>query len=615
MELVNPTARVIELRPSADRLAAGRATELRTSVVHGLSWTHTAAGERLLRAIPDSAWSDPARAGWTQVKDNGRRDVWRGSAGASAFYVKYYYGIGRLRALRERWIAPPYASEWASGLYAMRNGIPAVVPLGVCPSLRRNGKRCAVLVTAALEPALPLQDFWRQLQSDPNDSRRRSDAAQLFEQLGQLIARAHQAGLEHTDMHAANILVHTVGPRQYRCALVDLHSARLNTPITDHAVVRNLAQLHQWFRRFSALGDRVRFLRAYLRWRDAFELEFPHGRPLGLSFVELTRALAEAADTHAHALWAQRDRRGARNGRYFARLKLPGGWRGNAYLQSKHPVPESPASSRVFDRKWWGAQLPVIRAALDAPTAIAKDSHSAQVVRASLAHPDGPVEVIIKRPRARNWRRAVSQSLPPSRARRAWRMGHALIHRDVSTARPLAVFERMAGPFIRESIAVVECVPNSRDLETHLRTERPRCSPSEWLAHRRALAELLARKLRQLEDRWIHHRDCKAGNLLVVTRPSLGLTWIDMDGLRLRSRPLTEEERLAPLVRLHVSLLEVPGLSRTDRVRFLKHYASRFGAPLSAWRTIWKQVEPRARRKVEALAARREWKRAHYGRA
>lgn len=553
--------------------------------------------------------------GWTRIKSNPRREVWRGVVDERAIYVKYYLPSGWLRSLRERLWTPAYDSEWRAGLYALRANIPAVAPLACSPRISRNGRTCAVLVTEALEPAQPLHEFWRQVQSDPLPQRRREDTTGLAECLGALIARAHQAGFAHTDMHAANVLVQTVGPRTYRCAFVDLHSARLGSPISDQEVLENLAQLNQWFRRHSSIADRVRFLRAYLRGRDDFETAYPYGRPLGLTFRELVSALADHAERHGRQVWEQRDRRAGRDGRYFARLKLADGWRGNAFVQTRHPNAGSIAAQQVLEPRWWLAEARGILLAVHSPAAnVAKDSHSARIVRHALSHPAQPISVILKQPRARNrWRRLV-QSLPPSRARRAWATGNALLNRDVPTARPLALLEQRRGLLIRDCILVTEIVEHARDLEQHLRREFARCNSREWLAHRRQLVAELARRLRQLEQRRIYHRDCKAGNLLIVEKPALAAIWIDLDGVRIRKRPLTTQEVLRPLARLHVSLLDVPGLSRTDRVRFLKAYYARFGVAEDAWKQAWHGAEVLARQKLVTLAARREWKRKHYGR-
>jgi hypothetical protein len=581
----------------------------------GRAWTCRPDWLPALRGIPLAAWLNPAARGWERVKHNGRREVWRAVLHGRAHYLKYYFcdtWAGRLRRL----LRPSSCrAEWEGGLYAARAGIPAVRPVAYTQNLRIAGRRCDLLVTEAIEPALPLAEFWLQLGSDGDVRRRRADAAALLASLAQMIARAHQAGFEHLDMHAANILVQTLGPRRYRTVFVDLHSARRGVPLGDGAVVRNLAQLNQWFRKHSTLTDRLRFLRSYLRWRHEYEDAFPHARRLTLDFDELVRALARAAQRHAERLGTQRDHRIRRDGRYFTRLRLPGGWRGVAVRGCKQPVAESRASQLTFERTWWETQLrdPLHGCNGTGRGADLKNSHSAAVRRAVLPHAEAALPVILKHPRARNlWRRLV-QALPPSRSLRGWRVGHALLHRDVPTARPLAVLERRFGPLVRDSLLVTEALPGALDLAAFLTREHALHSPTAWVRLKRELTTQLAAQLRLLQERGFDHRDCKAGNLLVVPQPAPKLVWIDMDGVKY-ARRLSGVRRLRPLARLHVSLQDVPGLTRTDRVRFLRLYFARFGAAADAWRTAWPLLARMVAEKLRTQAARRAWKLTRYGR-
>lgn len=576
----------------------------------GICWTHRAAFDAQLARIGSEAWRTPQRQGWQRVKQNGARTVWRAELGGEPFYLKYYAWnrwSGVLRGL----IRPQACeAEWNGGIYALRVGIPAVEPVAYASNILAGRRGMSVLVTRAIRDSQPLNEFWTRLRSDDDTRRLRHDVARLFDQLAEMIARAHQAGFEHMDMHAANLLVQTVGRRTYRTLFVDLHSARLAMPISDRAVVRNLAQLNQWFQRHATVGERLRFLRAYVRWRHEYEHAFVHARPLGLSFEQLVGALVEEAGIHAERLWSQRDRRVCRDGTYFARLRLPSGWRGLVVRRCKHPTDESIASRLTFDATWWRGQLsdPMRLFAADAATDV-KNSHSGVVRRITLATPEGPLPAIVKRPLARNWRRAIRQRLATSRSMRAWRLGHALLNRDVATARPLAVLERRIGGLVLDSVLLTEAIPGAVDLDADLRREFERRTSRQWLDYRRQVADELALLLRRLDDRGFHHRDCKASNILVVREPVRKLLWIDMDGIRMG--PSTT---LDALVRLHVSLLDVPGLTRTDRLRFLRRYLARFGSNPLQWREVWRATEHAAALKQRALERRRAWKLRHYGR-
>jgi Ser/Thr protein kinase RdoA (MazF antagonist) len=595
--------------------APDSAQKIERRTLDGVEWTFRPHFGPALQGLPAAAWTDPSGQGWQRVKHNATRAVWRARIGGMTYFLKYYVHQRWVGAFKNLWRGPACEIEWKSGVYALAAGIPAVRPVACTDRVHCAGRMCSLLITEAVEPAYSLSRYWETLQADDDPARRRRDTAYLIDLLAEMIARAHQSGFEHRDMHAANILVHPIAPGRYETVFVDLQSARLGTPLSDRAVVRNLAQLNQWFRRHSSIGDRLRFLRRYLRWRNEYEQAFEHGRPLDLSFGQLVPALVEAAKRHAERLWAKRDRRARRSNRYFSRMAIRGGWRGMVFVRCKRPAEESRASHLTLDCDWWRAQLENPLRWFEPETGRpCKQSHSALVTRAVLATDAERLPVIIKRPLARDWRRRLRQLFGPSRSMRGWRIGHALINRDIPAARPLAVLEKRIGPLILDSVLLTEGVPGAVDLEAHLRREYEARSPHGWWRHKRELGDRLVRRLRRLAERGFIHRDCKAQNVLVVAHPRLKLLWIDMDGLKHTRRP-SAARQLEALLRLHVSLLDVPGLMRTDRARFLKAYFARFGSDPRAWRGAWRRLSRASAEKTRVKQLRREWKLKHYGRA
>lgn len=581
--------------------------------IAGRVWTFRSPFDRLLSSCPQEMWSRPERQrGWHLVKQNGAREVWRAEIGGTVYYVKYFTRRPWLDFIKGLFRTPTCRAEWDSGIFALRNGIAAVRPVAYTETIPRGGQVHALLITEGVEPSQPLNEFWFGLSKDDDARRRRADQHQIIDRLAELIARAHQAGFEHLDMHAANLLVQAVAPRKYRVMLVDLHSARLNVPIFDAAVVRNLAQLNQWFRRHASVTDRLRFLRAYLRWRNEFEPFYKHGREIRRDFRSLVRDLSAAAEKQAAEIWSQRDRRVGRSGRYFARIRLDSGWQGHVFLRCKHEVADSPSSHRTLDGSWWASRLADPLRLVSNPANCQKNSHSAQVARLDLAHPLGDVSLIVKRPLARDWRRRLRMWMPPSRSLRGWRMGHAMLHRDLPTARPLAVLEKRIGPFVVDSLLVTERIPSAVDLATYLRREYRVRSAREWAQCKRQMIASLVFQLRRLEEHGFLHLDCKAENLLVVGDPPR-LVWIDMDGVRLVRR-IAPRHRMALLTRIYMSLCSSPGLTRGDFARFLRDLTTRFGSREGAWRDIWRALQPWIAAKAQAAQRRQDWKIRHYGR-
>ena len=182
--------------------AAGGAVE--RADVGGLAWTFRTSFGHRLRQVAGTAWSDPAGQGWKRIKRNAARMVWRAEIEGKAYFLKYYFEDRLGPAIKRLLRGPACEAEFRIGLAAMGAGISAVRPAACCRSVRCENRRCSLLVTEALEPTYPLNEFWATLQSDEQPARRRSDCAALTDRLAQMIAQAHQAGFEHTDMHAAN---------------------------------------------------------------------------------------------------------------------------------------------------------------------------------------------------------------------------------------------------------------------------------------------------------------------------------------------------------------------------------------------------------------------------
>ena len=620
LELVNsaavPNEAAIagELTPAT---VAPPATSVDEQAFDGRQWTFRNGFERTLRRLPGSAWGDPAAQGWQCVKRNSSRSVWRAEVADRTYFLKYYESNGWLDRAKSLLRRPACIDEWQSGLFALNAGISVVQPAGFTIDRGPDGNAASILVTEAVEPAWPLNEFWRILTTDQDAARQRGDRDQLIDRLAELIARAHQAGFEHVDMHAENILVQRQGQQTYRAVFVDVHSARRDVPITEKAVVRNLAQLNQWFRRHAALAERLRFLKAYLRWRNEFEHAYPHARRLVLDYADLVHSCADAADRHATRLWAARDRRIGRPGRYFARVRLNDGWRASVFKRTKRVDPTSPSSRLDLSRDWWRRTLNDFLRLRDVETETSvKDSHSAIVSRAEWVAPDSTrVPVMIKQPQPRNGLRQLRMLMPPSRSRRAWQVANALLNRNIPTPRPLAILEQKTGPLVRQSILVTEFLDHARDLEAWLKHEQAQSTTRASFRRRRALLSDLVRRLRQLHERGFVHRDCKASNILVAEDDAgqLTLLWTDMDGIRHTGR-VGQRHVDRAMMRLFVSLNENGLASRSDAVRFLQEYAARFGADPADWRTTWRRIAPSVATKQAKLLKRRAWKQTKYGR-
>jgi len=562
-------------------------------------------------------WLDlRAAPGIERVKKNDQRTVWRIQRGGADWFVKVYRPRGFGARLKLLLRGPVAAQELAVGRYAAEHQLPAVKPIasGWLSAQPRTGP--SWLITETVPDAVPLSEHWLAVRDQPRTAWR------LIDVVARLVARAHQIGFHHRDMHSGNILVRARPGEAPEAFFVDLHNVEIGRRVPTPTIVANLAQLNQWFRRHATRTHRLRFLEAYLRYRDQFATASRHARNWQADRRQLLADLDRRAQFHAEQLWSKRDRRTRRDGRYFCRLSPQLGWFALALGTCKHPRPGSRLAGLIFDRMFWQEVLAdPAHWYCDPALKVVKDSHTATVWRGTLRIANEKMDVMIKRPRPRTWWKKVAQWFGPSRSRHTWDTANRLMHRDLFTAQPLAVLERRAGGlFCTDNFVIVEAVDNDGDLETYLSQRIAALPPAEHRRAKDAVIETLVRLLREFHQRGFEHRDFKAPNLLLC-RPSqpkspydVQLILVDLDGVNFVSLRPRRDALWRALVRLNASLEGVATLTRTDRARLLKWLLSEPGRDATQWRHYWNELQRGTQIKLAAKARRREWKLKHYGR-
>jgi tRNA A-37 threonylcarbamoyl transferase component Bud32 len=549
------------------------------------------------------------------VKRNSQRDVWCVRVGGREYFAKLYHPNGVVCQAKLLIRGAAALREWNVGRYASAHSVAAVVPVATAWTGPRGWRGPSLLITEAVAGSIPLNDYWRQI----GDHRAAADA--LTDSVARLIARAHQCGFQHDDMHPGNILVRPNG-HERETFFVDLHKVRTGRPVGLRGVVVNLAQLNQWFRRHATRTQLRRFLRHYLAYRDLFAGCSPLAQDLNIEPADLIADLAVEADRHAGRLWAKRDRRSRRSGRYFARIRPAPGWRGHVLLHSKHPAPTACVARQTFAKRQWGQWLAEPLSWVDPRQhELLKDSHTA-TVRKALLPIDGPdgagAAVIVKRPLARNGWKRLGQMFGRSRNSRSWRIANMLLNRNLPAAQPLAVVERYLLGIVRlDSISLTDFVPASVDLETFLTRDVGALDMKGQRVVKNHLIGALVKLIKEFHARGFVHRDFKAPNVLVSwDSPCEGrprLTLIDMDGISHVCHS-SERQRKRAIVRLAASLLDSPACTRTDRLRFLLRYLTGPGRTPIGWKDHWRSIERLVSTKMRDKQAHRQWKLDRYGR-
>jgi tRNA A-37 threonylcarbamoyl transferase component Bud32 len=573
--------------------------------------------DRLLtQADPERVlWADPAareRVGpllqtgggeWERVKRNDSRTVWRsGRGGPGCFYLKHFHSRAPIHRIRRR-VSSDAVRELRHSEYLSAHGVP--VPR-ILAAYRRGDQEW--LISEGIEPAEPADRWHDRRLLEGDDAAIQAATVALAE----LIGRMHRAGVLHHDLHCGNVLVR--GGRGDDLVLMDLHRMSRRRRLSRHDRAANLAQLFSDRRLWTTRSQRLRFLRRYLRASGA------EGTVRG--WVRMVQPLAMR---HDRCLNAKRERRIFGNNRYFARLNVAG-YRTHVVRASKRRVPGSKASTLTFTRDQWREILGDPEALLTGEgVRIIKDSRSSLVVRRKLRIGEHELDVFIKRPRRKHWRRVVTDLFRPSRALRAFYLGHSLLARHLYTALPLAAMERRRGPILVDSILITEAVTAGRAaddghpvglhlnrfLNRYLGPGRKEDALPVHQKNRLAQQVLwqLGRLVRRLHEEGFAHRDLKATNLLVHwsggDQEPPAVILVDLDGGRYVGHVSARQE-FRGLMRLNVSLLECPAVSHAGRLRMLIGYLRRPGVGRVAFKPYWRQLQQWSDRKIRRQITSRQ---------
>lgn len=373
------------------------------------------------------------------VKANPDRRVWRVRFGEAWLYVKVFAGPGRAGRLGRILRGPPALDEWRCGEYAASAHVPCVGLVACGVRADGAGAGASVLITEAAEGAGPLPQAWRELLDAPEASLRRRACLSLADAVADLLAEAHAARFVHRDGHPGNILVRGAAGGSPRVLYVDLYGARTGREVSDARAAAGLAQLDRWFARHAPRALRVRFLKRYLARR------FCEVAGAGASLRRWTVLIERAGAAHARRLYAHRDRRLRREGKYFARLRLADGWRATVALRFRNreefPVPVHPDRTGSMWSEWL-ERLP----------------------RDDTRVGDRSANAALRRWRASGYWQSQAWTVFGSPAGRAFATGHRLRHRNIPCVWPLAALERRVGWLVRDCLLVVEDRPETSNL-------------------------------------------------------------------------------------------------------------------------------------------------------
>ena len=535
----------------------------------------------------------------TVVKQGPHRIVYRVALERGTFYVKHNLTPDRLTWLRQLVRTSKARREYNSALEVAARGIPTALPLAWAQQRGFWSDGESLLITRSLDDTQPLNVFVHQILPSLPAQRQALVRRRLAEALGRFLARMHQAGIRHNDLHAGNLLIRLDANDALRLFLIDLNDVHFGPQLTWRQSFDNLVMLNHWFVMQAARSDRMRFLLSYLQARPL---------PLGLQpdvrdpMVRWWARRLEKATWHSlQRLWRRRDRRCLVDNRYYRRLGA-GEVTGHAVTDLDNDL----ANALVADP--------------DAPfrrtdALFLKNATTAQVVEFTGLVNGRPTQLVYKRfapsKASTPWTSLVRT--PP--ALRSWQQGQGFRERGLPTARPLLVLHRRRHRMLYEGYLLTAKIEHAQHMHDVLDSLQA-LSANERRRWIRLHVDLVAQAVRELHARHLSQRDLKANNIMLTIPghkndgdpawpgPSLlplartGVWFLDLVGVAVHER-LPLQRRLQNLARLNVSCHIRPELTRTDRLRFLRTYMQWGLFGKQGWKTWWKTIDLATQAKVQ----------------
>ena len=296
----------------------------------------------------------------TLIKKGRKRATWRFRHREEIVYVKQFQESQNPLL---RWCARlvglhPAIREWRALRHLEANSVPAVRPIalmklrsaaGPAHSKNDSKRQRLLLLTRQVVDAKNLIEVWNASGSTSAPSRVEKTHS-LISAVAALWALGHEKGYAHPDAHPGNILIQesTDNPSGLVAMFADpmarWFSPLRTRPVGRRAALRSLAMLDHYFQRVASRTDRLRFWREY--WM--------HKRMLlsGRGERRLLAAAMREKETHHAILARRRDRRLRGDCKYFARLKLPGGWSARVVLalERRHVFADPEVPDRTVDQ-------------------------------------------------------------------------------------------------------------------------------------------------------------------------------------------------------------------------------------------------------------------------
>ncbi|HPP51842.1 MAG TPA: lipopolysaccharide kinase InaA family protein, partial [Thermoguttaceae bacterium] len=183
------------------------------------------------------------------VKEGSHRAVYRVETPQGVFYAKHYRSPRWTDLWRNLFRGCPARREFETLLALAQRGIPTLRPIAWGRPGGWRGLGDSLLLTEALPNAMALDQFFQQWLAQADQPRL---LRILLEELAHFLAKCHQAGVLHQDLHTGNLFVEveenfcqpeTFRPGLVHFFLIDVQAVRLQGALDRQRSLQNLSLL------------------------------------------------------------------------------------------------------------------------------------------------------------------------------------------------------------------------------------------------------------------------------------------------------------------------------------------------------------------------------------
>ncbi len=207
-----------------------------------------------------SEWLEKGSA--SVVKQGPHRTVYEVRLPSLHFFLKHNHSTGTKAKLRRLVRKSKGRIEHDCALEVARREVPTFTPLALGESSGSHNSGESYLLTHALKDTHSLSHFLEQDLPTFPESTRTHWRQSIAIELGKLLAKMHNTGILHRDLHPANILIQFIDGKP-KLFLIDLDAVQLRSSLDWKSRAANLVILNRWFILRSSRSDRLRFWRAY----------------------------------------------------------------------------------------------------------------------------------------------------------------------------------------------------------------------------------------------------------------------------------------------------------------------------------------------------------------